>query len=660
MSSYGSLSSKTFHSRGTVRSGDGSNDSPRLDPTETTPLLSVPDHSFFPGSGGVSVSTPPLGPRRDDDDLLTIDSDGVEREALPILSKIISNTPLGIEAEVVPATASTPDAHNDFRLPRDDTLRYIAPSQNDGENDDDEATEFSFHGGITTGQFWLIFTGILIANFIAAFDSTIMASTHTSITSSFQASEIASWLSTSFLLTSTSFQPLYGRVSDVVGRKIPFVFSCVVFTAATLWCALAQSIMSFIAARAVCGIGAGGMVTMGAIVLSDILPIEVRGSYQSINNLAWGSGSVLGAATGGFLADAVGWRWEFGLQVPFGIFCVAVLSCTIPSPENANSTHTLWDRFKDFDFAGSTFLTSSLIFLILGMNLGGNVLEWSDYRVIGSICIGLFLGNLLLRAEMRALSPVMPLRLLCSAPRGLLVFNNVFNMAIVNAVLFNLPLYFQTVRLESATVAGGRLLIPSLAGTFAGVSTGFIISRTGRLHDTLFLGAGLLMIGNFMFCFMPPNLPSWGYFIFLIPVNLGNGFAMPSTLLSILATSSQADQAVATSTLIMWRSLGGVFGVAVSSGIVQNFLNYFLERNVTGDDKREVIETVRKSVQAIFELDPVRQRQVSLSYESSLRFCFLFTTGMALVAVGLIYRIELPRIRRKGNDKSLEYAQGGE
>jgi hypothetical protein len=156
MSSYGSLCSKAFHSKGTFHGGDR-NDSP-TDPTENTPLLSVPDHSFFPGSGGVSVSTPPLSPHRDDD-LLTITDTidgGEEREVLPILSKIISNTPLGIEAEVIPATASAPDAHNDFRLPRDDALRYIA-NQNDGNND--EATEFSFRGGITTGQFWLIFTG---------------------------------------------------------------------------------------------------------------------------------------------------------------------------------------------------------------------------------------------------------------------------------------------------------------------------------------------------------------------------------------------------------------------------------------------------------------------------------------------------------------------
>ena len=182
-------------------------------------------------------------------------------------------------------------------------------------------------------------------------------------------------------------------------------------------------------------------------MLSDILPLEVRGSYQSINNLAWGTGSVLGAASGGWLADVVGWRWEFGLQVPFGVFCIAVLFLTIPSPEAAasksaspagstttTSSPALRDRFKDFDLAGSACLTSSLIFLILGMNLGGNVLEWSDSRVIGSLLLGLFLGQLLLRIEMRAPSPVMPLRLLCSAPRGLLIFNNVCNMIVVNAV----------------------------------------------------------------------------------------------------------------------------------------------------------------------------------------------------------------------------------
>ena len=186
-------------------------------------------------------------------------------------------------------------------------------------------------------------------------------------------------------------------------------------------------------------------------MLSDILPLEVCGSYQSINNLAWGTGPMLGTASGGWLADVVGWRWEPGPQEPFGVFCIVVLFLTISRPKatctvaksgspassssrsSSSSIPALRDRFKDFDLAGSVCLTSSLIFLILGMNLGGNVLEWSDSRVIGSLLLGLFLGQLLLHIEMRALLPVTPLRLLWSAPRGLLIFN-VCNMIVVNAV----------------------------------------------------------------------------------------------------------------------------------------------------------------------------------------------------------------------------------
>jgi MFS family permease len=169
-------------------------------------------------------------------------------------------------------------------------------------------------------------------------------------------------------------------------------------------------------------------------VLSDLCPLEVRGTYQSVNNLAWGLGGILGAASGGALADYVGWRWSFGLQVPFGIFCMIVLYSTIPSrTDTGDAAQALWDRFRDFDFMGSIFLTTSLTFLILGMNLGGNIFPWSDWRVQSSLAIGAVLFALLLRTEMRAISPVMPLKMLRSS-RGLVVFNNFLNIALVNAV----------------------------------------------------------------------------------------------------------------------------------------------------------------------------------------------------------------------------------
>jgi MFS family permease len=131
-----------------------------------------------------------------------------------------------------------------------------------------------FLGGVSVGRFWLVFGIIILIYFIACFDGTIMASSHPVITSYFQSSNSASWLSTAFMLTSTSFQPLTGRLSDTLGRKPPFVATMAILTAATLWCALAQSMTSFIVARAFCGLGAGGVMTLASIMTSDLVPIE--------------------------------------------------------------------------------------------------------------------------------------------------------------------------------------------------------------------------------------------------------------------------------------------------------------------------------------------------------------------------------------------------
>lgn len=139
------------------------------------------------------------------------------------------------------------------------------------------ADKAPFLGGISHGRFWWIFGNVLALHFVSCFDGTIMASSHPVITSYFQSSNSASWLSTAFLLTSTAFQPLLGRLSDSVGRKGPYIATATIFALATLWCALAQTMTSFIAARAVCGLGAGGVMTLGSIIVSDLVPIERRG-----------------------------------------------------------------------------------------------------------------------------------------------------------------------------------------------------------------------------------------------------------------------------------------------------------------------------------------------------------------------------------------------
>lgn len=240
----------------------------------------------------------------------------------------------------------------------------------EGSEEEDEDDSKSPFMGVSVARFWLVFGGVLANNFVACFDGTIMVSSHPVITSYFNSANSASWLSTAFLLTSTSFQPLFGRLSDTIGRKTPYIFTLSIFLLSTIWCALAQSMTSFIAARALCGLGAGGAMSLGAIITSDLVPIEIRGQYQSYINIVFGVGSALGAALGGAIADHLGWRWEFGIQIPAILLCLVGAYITVPSRLGLlDGAHqkTLWQAMKVFDYRGSIFLTTSVTFLILGL-----------------------------------------------------------------------------------------------------------------------------------------------------------------------------------------------------------------------------------------------------------------------------------------------------
>ncbi|CAN9192530.1 unnamed protein product [Alternaria sp. RS040] len=507
--------------------------------------------------------------------------------------------------------------------------------------------------GVGVWKFRLVFGGILLGYFIAMFDSTLMASSHPVITSYFHASNSASWLSTAFLLTSTSLQPLMGRLSDTVGRRPLYLAGLVVLAATTAWCALAQTIGSFIAARALCGIGAAGVLSMGNIMTNDLVSIEVRGTYQAYINLFYGGGSACGAAFGGVLCDKLGWRMTFAVQIPVLVLLLVNAIFTTPSSLGPNLAKRyglgLKDGLKGFDVAGSMLLTVSVAFLILGLNLGGNIYPWKHWVVITSLVVATVTGAILVKVESRASRAVMPLPMLFSRPRGNLVFNNFFAQVGMNTILFNAPLYFQAVELETASVSGFRLAGPSVALTICGVSAGFIMTATGRMKWLILLGSLSMLLGAFCLSLMWDGIPKWLATIFLVPSSIGQGLSFPATSLAVLATSTQEDQAVMTSTLILWRSLGIVMGVSLSSLILQNALTSHLESLVSGHNKTKIIQRVRKSVRSIADLDPKHQSQVIEAYSRSLRLVFISAIVMFIIVNLLVIAIDLPQLRKKAS-----------
>ncbi|CAL5870584.1 uncharacterized protein PFLUO_LOCUS4823 [Penicillium psychrofluorescens] len=491
--------------------------------------------------------------------------------------------------------------------------------------------------GVSPTRFWLIYSGVMLG--------------HPVITSYFNASNTASWLSTAFLLTSTAFLPLFGRISDAFGRKPVYLFAISVFFLTTAWCGLAQSIGSFIAARALCGLGAGGVFSMGQVISSDLVRIEYRGIYQSYINLCLGIGSCLGLALGGLLCDQVGWRGAFLVQLPF-IFVYFVLAAwTVPSGLGVKRVGlervTVPQLIRSIDLTGSFILIVAVTALIMGLNLGGNVFPWSHPLVIVSLVASVILSVIFVRYERNVPRAVMPVELLSKNPRASIIFGNFFGSMSTNTMMFNAPLYFQAVKLASPTDSGLRLVAATAAVTISSVGTGFLITWTKRLKPPIIAGGLCMLVGGCAAASMGMNTPDGVAMICVSLTLLGQGFTFPSLMVSVLATSEQSEAAVATTTLGLWRNLGSVMGVAASSWVFQNTLVFQLEHMVTGPDKRDIISLVRKSVRVIADLDSKHRHQVMGAYAAALRLTFLSAAVWAATMLLLHLRLRLPRLGSK-------------
>ncbi|KAF9765922.1 hypothetical protein IL306_001725 [Fusarium sp. DS 682] len=472
--------------------------------------------------------------------------------------------------------------------------------------------------------------------FLYGLDSTITAATYAVISSEFDAANTASWLTTSYLVTSTAFQPLYGRVSDIFGRRLCFFISTITFALGCLGCGVADNIIFLNVMRALTGFGGGGLMTMATIVNSDMIPFRKRGMYQALQNGIYGFGAISGASFGGSIADQIGWRWCFLFQVPISIIALIIGALVVSDQSGGFSLDgnlsTVWHRV---DFSGSLLLVVAISVQLVGLSLGGNELPWDSPWVIGALVGSVALFALFLFVEEKTSAiPVIPLRLLQGRlPIATQCANVCAGMA-AYGYLFMLPLFFQVVLLDSATTAGARLAIPSLATPIGGLVAGVVMSRWGKLLALVRIGALFMVLGNGLVTLLQFEDSKWKYFVYVFPANLGQGIIYPGILFTSLASFDHADHAVTASTVYLIRSLGTVWGVSVTSAIVQTTLNVRLPDALSEvPDKWRVIEQIRHSVDYIRQLPPDLQLKARLVYYDGLRYAFGASTVVALLGL---------------------------
>ncbi|KAI4134394.1 MAG: hypothetical protein LQ347_001572 [Umbilicaria vellea] len=439
-------------------------------------------------------------------------------------------------------------------------------------------------------QLKYILPAIAIGIFLSAGDQTIIVSSYGKIGSELKALNNTSWIATGYFLTLTSFQPLYGKLSDIFGRKPALLFGYAVFGIGCLGCGLARNMNELIAARAFAGIGGGGMTTVVSILMSDIVPLRERGTWQGVINIIYASGAGCGAPLGGFLADSIGWRWSFLAQVPMCALAFVSVALALKLPKIQSSG---WKaKLRRVDFLGALVLVFAVFSLLLGLDRGSNV-SWSATITIVSLCLSfpLFITFVIVEQKF-ATEPFAPGRIIFERTLFASYLCNFFSFAGWLSALFYIPLFFQAVDGFSATQAGVRLLPGIVAGVSGSLFGGVLMQKTGKYYWLTVCAYTSLMLG------MIPILLStglvanstYGISIGLVMCGFSNGIGVTTSLIALISNASPADQAVATACSYLFRSLGSVVGLSISATVVQQSLRIQLrDRLRSGKDADNIV-----------------------------------------------------------------------
>ncbi|KAK8866078.1 hypothetical protein IAR55_001229 [Kwoniella newhampshirensis] len=512
--------------------------------------------------------------------------------------------------------------------------------------------------GMTPGRFWILCSSMWVCAFLAAFDGVVVATLLGPISSAFKATNMASWLGTSYMLSVCCFTPIYGRLCNIIGRQHSMLLALAIFTVGNLFCAIAPSMELLIAARALAGIGGGGLSTVSSTIMSDIVPITHRGIFQGLTNLAFGSGMGLGAPIGGFINDSVNWRWAFWVQIPLlvlGMFMVhAHVRYTVPSrPTSGTATpspvvlekQSAAKLLKRIDFLGCFLLAGWVGAALIAVSLKTNstaayAYAWSDPTIIGLFVTAAVLFVIFLLVELRwAAEPVMPFELLVSRTPVAVAINN-FTLSVANfAILYSVPLFFTAVRQFSASNAGAHLIPNSIFGMVASLGSGFIVRHTKKYYWLNAFCAIFGIVGSILIATWDVKTSEWMLWTNMSFMSLSMGAVTTLTIVGLIADVGPEHVAVATSLSYVFRTIGQVLGVALSGALTQAVLERELESRITGPNADEIIASIRESSSSIRYLDEPLKTIAIISYRKALHAvficCVVFSVVTFLAGLGM-------------------------
>jgi EmrB/QacA subfamily drug resistance transporter len=490
--------------------------------------------------------------------------------------------------------------------------------------------------GVEHRRILAILSGLMLGMFLASLDQTIVSTAMRTIADRLDGQTAQAWATTAYLVTSTVSTPLYGKLSDIYGRKPFYLFAIVVFVVGSVLCGQAHSIYELAGYRALQGVGAGGLMSLAFAIIGDIVAPRERARYQAYIMSVFATSSVLGPVLGGYFAGHAslggvdGWRWIFYLNVPIGLAAFAVVWRNLRLP-NRRTDHPI-------DYLGAATLVATVVPLLLVAETGREW-GWGSGTTLGLLALSAVSFAVFLPWEQRlGDEAILPLRIFRNG-----VFTTTSLVAfLLGAGMFGglvlMPLYLQIVKGASPTEAGLQM-IPFMVGMMgSSLTVGRIMRRTGRYRVFPIIGTATALVGSLLFSTMTADTPLPQVMSYMVVMGIGLGLSMQMLMIAAQNALPMSDMGLSTATTTFFRSMGGTFGAAMSlavlfSTVLGNIRDRMHEAGLSTAFTGQLNAKALDNTQKLFSVLPPPVRHMVLQgFADSMQTVFHVTAATMLLA----------------------------
>lgn len=503
-------------------------------------------------------------------------------------------------------------------------------------------------------RFLLAFASLAVITLMAALDATSLSVALPVMARVLGGSAIeAFWSGTSFLLTSTVFQPVLGSFSHIFGRKPLIYVSLALFTAGCIIAALANNFTVILVGRSIQGVGGGGIIALTEIVITDMVPLRERGKYFSLFSAMWAIGTVAGPLLGGGFSQNVTWRWVFWINLPFIGIGLVLITFFLKLDFQRSS---LMSKLLRVDWVGMFLFLASTTGFLIPITWGGVQYAWDSWRTLVPLIVsGAGLVVFVLHQEYVAPEPLIRTSVFKTRTAALVYLGTVVHGIILWSILFYLPLYYEAVKGFTPIVAGIALFPQTFTVAPAAGVVGALIAKTGQYRWALWTGWFLTTFGNGLLIYLKTDTTTAGWIFLNLVGGVGTGMLFPAMAIATQAAATSKDQAYASNIFSFLRAFGQTLGVAIGGVIFQNqakkkMLTYPLLADKASEYSRDASGLVQiiKAMPAGEMKDQLRE-----SYTDALKYIWIVMTVLSAVAL-----VASAFVKAYPLDRALETEQG--